>query len=206
MYLSDIFSVIFFILLVLAVGAYPLFLYYIIQKIPNPSVRFWAAPASVAVAIILSIILLDIISLSGPEGLASPFHLLFTYFMFFLIFTTAALAVVTPIFFLGVNRTIERRWWIVFFSSYISLPFLFIFIFSFFGESIPGGPLPALSLRLPLLVGWIFDGLISLFHLPGTPFYKPVYDVMMNGGLYLELLIIYTLFFGVLRYGFDRGK
>jgi len=67
------------------------------------------------------------------------------------------------------------------------------------GEAREGGPLPHFLLLLPL-TGWIIDTSTEILHLGDIVYSSalPVHTVLLAAGLWLEMVIIATMFYVLL--------
>lgn len=66
-------------------------------------------------------------------------------------------------------------------------------------ETWAGGPPPLLADRLPLFVGWLFDGIMTAVPPVEVFGFDPVFALLLDIGFYLELVIVATGICGLVR-------
>jgi hypothetical protein len=168
----------------------PWFLHMVMRKIRDPVPFRLPLCLSVLVLLVMGMVQGNV----PTPGENSTVTTIIAWIMLLLLLIS--LAAMTPYFWFG-ERIRFSRPWLVF--SLFSFMGVVLWLFTTLGEYRVGGPFPPFFPALPL-TGWLFDRITSMLHLEGMVYSAdlPVYPVLLNAGLYLEIFIITLLFCFVL--------
>lgn len=177
------------VLFILFVFIIPAFLYSLLKKLVNPVPVY--LPVLLALLVPMLLALIRMLNLISETDVTTG-----TVTTFLLLFLMMDLAVVAP-FALFEQKIGSISSWTIF-----ALPMVTGFFFFFYmtaGEAFYGRPMPPFSAPLPL-TGWILDGAASVLGLQDIvyAFGSPVYEVLREAGLFLEVFIIAVVYYWVL--------
>ncbi len=167
----------------------PWMLYTAIRKIVNPA-PFWLP------VLLAGVVLLVMAGILRFNVIARDNTLAGTLVIFSLILFLTSLGIITPYLWFGKKTGIDRPWLIFSCLSFIGVALMF---YTTMGHSYEGQPLSPFGPLLPL-TGWILDGLAALLNLQEIVYSPllPVHTILIALGLYLQILIIAAVYFGLL--------
>jgi hypothetical protein len=185
--------IILFLLFILVV---PSVLYRAIRKIADP-VSVWMPVLLAGVVLLVMAGILRFNLIARDNTLAG------TLVIFSLILFLTSLGIITPYLWFGKKTGIDRPWLIFSCLSFFGVASMF---YTTMGHSYEGQPLSPFGQLLPL-TGWILDSLAALFNLQEIVYSAllPVHTILLAFGLYLQILIIATVYFGLLSLRAFRG-
>jgi len=130
-------------------------------------------------------------------GTVGPMPLWFTLIMLSVVFVIIAAAAATPLPILGRSASVHAKATAFLLSLAASGQFLIALFVN--PEQWPGAPSPLLADRLPLIVGWLFDGVMSIVPLSEIFGFDRAFSALLALGFYLELVIVAAAICGIVR-------
>jgi len=134
------------------------------------------------------------VTVSGTRGPAPPSVLP----VFILAILTIAVAgAATPLTLIEGAVPVRRKRQAMLVAVAASFPFVAALLIN--PDRWPGGPVPLVADRVPV-VGWLFDGVMGALPLAvDTPAYRLIFSMFTGLGFYLECVFAATVLYGLLR-------
>lgn len=176
-------------LFILCVFVVPPFLYASLKKLVDP-IPLYLLPLLAVVAIVVLAGIRELQLISADNVFAG------TVVSFLLLLLVVDFAVITPYPFFAKKLGDASPGMVFVLLAFIGA---FLLFWMTAGDIYYGRPMPPFSGPLPL-TGWILDGAVSVLGLGDIvyTFGSPVYEVLREAGLYLEVLIIAIVYYWVL--------